>query len=112
MNKKILSILVFSIALLIISCNDETEEEYNTLPTSPVKVDLTQIPYPKLSDYHFFEGEMKNQIPSLNVLPYAPASVLFSDYAHKKRFVWMPIGVKATYNGDSKVLEYYNRIKW
>lgn len=105
MNKKILFILLSSISLLTISCNNETEEEYNSIPTSPVKVDLTQVPFPKLSDYHFFEGEMKNQIPSLNVLPYAPASSLFTDYAHKKRFVWLPIGLKATYNGDSKVLE-------
>jgi len=105
MNKKILSILLLCITLFIISCSDETEEEYNSIPKSPVKVDLTQVPYPKLSDYHFFESEMKNQIPSLNVLPYAPASALFSDYAHKKRFVWMPIGVKATFNGDSKVFE-------
>ena len=105
MNKKILTILLLNISLLLTSCNNETEEEYNAIPTSPVKVDLTQVPYPKLSDYHFFEGELKNQIPSLNVIPYEPASALFTDYAHKKRFVWMPIGVKATYNGDSKVLE-------
>jgi uncharacterized repeat protein (TIGR03806 family) len=70
-----------------------------------VTVDLTQVPYPKLSDYHFFIGDMKNQIPSLGVLPYLPSSVLFSDYAHKKRFVWMPAGSSATYNGDAKVLE-------
>ena len=105
MNKKILFILLSSISLLIISCNNETEEEYNSIPTSPVKVDLTQVPFPKLSDYHFFEGEMKNQIPSLNVLPYAPASSLFTDYAHKKRFVWMPSGTPATFNGDDQILE-------
>lgn len=70
-----------------------------------VNVDLTQVPYAKLSDYNFFIGDLKNQIPSLNVLPYAPASSLFSDYAHKKRFVWMPVGSKGTYNGDDKVLE-------
>ncbi|TDP59437.1 hypothetical protein [Flavobacterium dankookense] len=68
-------------------------------------VDLTQVPYPKLSDYKFFAGIMKNQIPSLNVLPLEPESTLFTDYAHKKRFVWMPPGTKATYNGDGKVLE-------
>jgi uncharacterized repeat protein (TIGR03806 family) len=68
-------------------------------------MDLTQVPYPKLSDYKFFAGEMKNQVPSLNVLPYAPASTLFTDYAHKKRFVWMPNGTKATYVADDKVLE-------
>lgn len=106
MRKKILNTLTFCILFLLFSCNnDDSKQDYVDIPTSPVKVDLTQVPYPKLSDYHFFEGEMKNQIPSLNVIPYAPASSLFTDYAHKKRFVWMPIGVKATYNGDSNVLE-------
>lgn len=90
--------------LIIISCSkSETEEEY--IPLSPVTVDLTKVPYPKLSDYKFFAGEMKNQVPSLNVLPYLPASTLFTDYAHKKRFVWMPNGTKATYVADDKVLE-------
>ncbi|MFN7014903.1 MAG: hypothetical protein ACK4ON_11605, partial [Bacteroidia bacterium] len=71
---------------------------------SPVVVDLTQVPYPKLSDYKFFEGEMKDLVPALNVIPYEPSSVLFSDYAHKKRFVWMPPGQKATFDGDAKIL--------
>lgn len=71
---------------------------------SPVIVDLTKVPFDKLSDYKFFEGEMKNQIPSKDVLPYQPASSLFSDYAHKKRFVWMPKGTKATFDGNGKIL--------
>ncbi len=74
----------------------------NALPVA--NVDLTQVPFPTLSSYHFFVGEMKNQIPSLNLIPFAPASSLFSDYARKKRFVWMPPGSKATFNGDDKVL--------
>lgn len=107
MQKKLLS-FIFLLSLLIVllsSCNGEDNNEYTPVPTSPVKVDLTQVPYQKLSDYHFFEGDMKNQIPSLNVIPFKPASSLFSDYAHKKRFIWMPIGLKATYNGDGNVLE-------
>ena len=94
-------IAVFISLFILISCSDK--EDYT--PISPVTVDLTQVPYPKLSDYKFFEGELKNLIPSLNVLPYEPASSLFSDYAHKKRFVWMPVGTKATYSADGKVLE-------
>lgn len=87
------------------SCNhDENEDEY--LPVSPVVLDVTQVPYPKLSDYKFFEGEIKNLEPAYKVLPYKPASELFTDYAHKKRFVWMPAGAKATYNGDDNVLEF------
>ncbi len=89
---------------VIISCTQSDDVEQYT-PISPVNVDLTQAPYPLLSQYNFFEGDMKDQIPALNVLPYKPSSSLFSDYAHKKRFVWMPIGLSATYNGDMNVLE-------
>jgi len=99
-------VLLLLISFSILSCSDK-DDEY-IIPTktkSPVKVDLATVPYPKLSDYHFFSGEMKNQTPSLNVLPFRPASALFTDYAHKKRFVWMPVGKKATYNGDGKILE-------
>lgn len=93
--------LALSIVILV-SCSDKGDDY---VPVSPVTVDLTQVPYPKLSDYKFFEGELKNQNPVLNVLPYEPSSSLFSDYAHKKRFVWMPQGSKAVYVADSKVLE-------
>ena len=98
-------ISVFVVVLsVVISCTqfDDTTEY---TPVSPVQVDLTLVPYPVLSDYHFFEGDMKDQIPALNVLPYKPASSLFSDYAHKKRFVWMPPGLSATYNSYSTTLE-------
>lgn len=97
----LLLIISFLSSAIFINCSDN--DEYT--PVSPVTVDLTQVPYPKLSDYKFFDGEMKNQIPSLNVLPYEPASSLFSDYAHKKRFVWMPSGTKAIYVADNKGLE-------
>jgi uncharacterized repeat protein (TIGR03806 family) len=94
-----ISVLFLSI---FIGCSNQDE---NYIPVSPVVVDLTQVPYPKLSDYHFFEGDIKLQIPSLNVLPYAPASSLFSDYAYKKRFVWMPQGTKANFIADNQILE-------
>ena len=95
--------IILIVSVGIACTNLDTEEEYKTV--SPVTVDLTLVPYPVLSDYHFFEGAMKDQIPALNVLPFKPASSLFTDYAHKKRFVWMPPGVSATYNSDSTTLE-------
>lgn len=101
-NKFLLTLVFFLLfTFLHTSCSNQ-DDEYTAV--SPVVVDLTQIPYPKLSDYKFFEGDIKLQNPSLNVIPYAPSSVLFSDYAHKKRFVWMPEGTSATYDGDNKVL--------
>jgi uncharacterized repeat protein (TIGR03806 family) len=104
--KKYFVLFVLSALLVTIpySCsNSDDAEQY--APVSPVVVDLSQVPYPKLSDYKFFTGDMKDQVPALGLLPFAPASVLFSDYAHKKRFVWMPSGLKATFNGNEKSLE-------
>jgi uncharacterized repeat protein (TIGR03806 family) len=73
---------------------------------SPVDVDLSTVPYEKLSQYKFFEGEMKNLKPSYKVLPYDLNSSLFTDYAHKKRFVWMPEGSQAAYSADTEVLDF------
>lgn len=102
----LLSLLSVLFIFIIYSCSGSGDDPYVAVaPTSPVTVDLTTVPYNKLSDYKFFEGDMKNQIPSLDVLPFEPASGLFTDYALKKRFVWMPKGKKATYNSDGTVLE-------
>jgi uncharacterized repeat protein (TIGR03806 family) len=99
----LLSITILLSAVIFYSCSDQ-DDEY--VPVSPVTVDLTLVPYPKLSDYKFFEGEMKDQIPSLNVIAYEPASSLFTDYASKKRFIWMPNGVAATYVADNKIMDF------
>ncbi len=90
-----------------VSCSDDDGDDGYIVPDpeSPVVVNLTQVPYPKLSDYKFFDGEMKALVPALGVLPYEPSSSLFTDYAHKKRFVWMPKDTKAEFNGDDKILE-------
>jgi uncharacterized repeat protein (TIGR03806 family) len=104
MIKKYAILSFFAITIsLYFSCADNDDQDYTDV--SPVVVDLSTVPYEKLSDYHFFSGELKNQIPSTDVIPYEPISSLFTDYAHKKRFVWIPKGAKATYNGDDKILE-------
>lgn len=100
----VLFVLSALLVTILYSCSNSDEAE-QYVPVSPVIVDLTQVPYPKLSDYKFFTGDMKDQVPAIGLLPFAPASVLFSDYAHKKRFVWMPSGLKATFNGNEKSLE-------
>ena len=57
-------------------------------------------PYLELSDYNFFEGNLADLKPVEGVLPYELITPLFSDYAHKSRFVWMPEGTSATYDTD------------
>lgn len=106
MKKYYLAAFAFALfAAIIVSCSDSDDEEY--VPVSPVVFDITQVPYAKLSDYHFFDGGAMNQLlPSLNVIPYEPASSLFTDYALKKRFIWMPPGTQATYDTDDKILNF------
>ena len=57
-------------------------------------------PYDKLSDYNLFDGDLADLNPSERVIPYDLNSPLFSDYAHKARFVWMPEGTSARYTED------------
>ncbi|MEZ4807751.1 MAG: hypothetical protein R2815_09845 [Flavobacteriales bacterium] len=83
-----------------------TPEPPGTGPTSPVVFDINAVPYAQLSTYNFFQGPMADQQPSYGVLPFEPISTLFTDYAKKKRFVWMPSGVKAQYAADGALLDF------
>lgn len=96
-------LIVFINVLVLLSCKKEPVVSNGGL--TGVKSNLNEVPYEKLSDYRFFIGDMKLQNPNAGVLPYSPASTLFTDYALKKRFVWMPSGSKATYTADNKILE-------
>jgi uncharacterized repeat protein (TIGR03806 family) len=58
-----------------------------------------------LSDYGFFKGTLKDQIPADGVVLYTLNSPLFSDYASKLRFVRLPEGQSVAYNPDS-VLQF------
>jgi parallel beta-helix repeat protein len=51
-----------------------------------------------LSSYRFFLGDGATQEPNEGVVPYDLATQLFSDYAHKRRFVYVPPGTSATYS--------------
>ncbi|MDO5510857.1 MAG: hypothetical protein Q4F57_09185 [Weeksellaceae bacterium] len=94
--------------LFIISCNDFEEpindDESNFV--SPVVFDINAVPYQNLSDYNFFSGNLKNQIPNPGVVPYELISPLFTDYAKKKRFLWMPQNVRASYAGDHNAINF------
>jgi uncharacterized repeat protein (TIGR03806 family) len=75
-------------------------------PTSPVVFDIDAVPYGTLSQYNFFSDDMQDQDPVYGVLPYDVISPLFSDYAKKKRFIWMPEGKQASYVADHEVLAF------
>jgi len=98
-----ISSLILGIALFY-SCKKENGN-FAPYVDMEVKMDLTQVPYDKLSEYNFFIGEMKNQNPAQRVVLYEPASSLFTDYALKKRFVWMPEGTISTYVADDEIID-------
>ncbi len=74
--------------------------------TSPVVFDPALVPYDSLSTYNFFDGSMKDHDPVYGVLPYETITPLFTDYAHKHRFLWMPDSVSAQYNGDENIFDF------
>jgi uncharacterized repeat protein (TIGR03806 family) len=66
-----------------------------------LKALLAEKPAPKLSDYHLFEAG--RPVPELT--PYSLNTPLFSDYAEKFRYLYLPPGAKAKYRADG-VLDF------
>ncbi|MEP2827766.1 SO2930 family diheme c-type cytochrome [Parvibaculum sp.] len=58
---------------------------------------LAAKPPAKLSAFGFF-ADAPRQVPAPGVLPFAPATPLFTDFAEKRRFVYVPKGESAAYN--------------
>lgn len=56
--------------------------------------------FKKLSEYGLFVGKMSELHPTEHLIPYDLNTPLFSDYAQKARFVWVPEGKKATVKED------------
>ena len=54
-----------------------------------------------LSAWGLFEGDGHTQVPAGGVVPYAPVSPLFSDYAAKHRFLRLPPGTTIAYDDES-----------
>jgi uncharacterized repeat protein (TIGR03806 family) len=111
MRHKIKFLLIhLCLSVFLINCSsDDTSplvDDDDPVEVSPVVYDLNAIPYPKLSDYNFFKSPMKDLQPVYGVLPFRPASQLFTDYASKSRFIWMPEGAKANYVAEDKIFDF------
>ncbi|MEQ8705094.1 MAG: SO2930 family diheme c-type cytochrome [Phaeodactylibacter sp.] len=98
--KRILTFCIFSLSLAVVLWQCRTAPA-----VGPVQFDPVAVPYPELSDYAFFKSLGKDgAVPNTGVLPYAPITSLFTDYAHKARYVWMPDSVQATVNTEGRVI--------
>ncbi|SEW45665.1 conserved hypothetical protein, HNE_0200 family [Chryseobacterium wanjuense] len=103
--RKIYLLFVFCF-LILFSCKSDEHIDSVETESPVVNFNIDAVPYSKLSTYAFFKGDLKNLDPVAKVIPYEPASSLFTDYALKKRFIWMPNDVKASYDADDKSLNF------
>ena len=78
----------------------------NIISISDINYDLEAFPFQTLSEYNFFQGNLKDLEPNFGVLPYTLNSTLFTDYAKKKRFVWLPNNEKANFVDDGNLLNF------
>lgn len=108
MTSKYKFILCLFISWFVLSCSSDNDGPIDEEPVevSPVVFDINAVPYQKLSDYNFFKSPMSDMEPVYGVLPFLPASQLFTDYAVKNRFIWMPGGQSASYVADSKSFDF------
>lgn len=66
-------------------------------------IDITKDAFTNLSEYNLFKGDIAKLTPNGKLLPYALITPLFSDYAEKARFVWVPDGKSATYSEEGSL---------
>lgn len=99
------------ISVFLFSCEKKQTESTQTEPIyseaeapeiETSKIDFSQLPFKNLSEYGFFKGKLRSLEPDNGVLLYQPASSLFTDYAHKSRFIWMPEGTAASIREDDE----------
>ncbi|HOP43867.1 MAG: hypothetical protein R2810_15795 [Flavobacteriales bacterium] len=107
-NYTLAGLVVLVVAM--VACQRDPDDVVDPTPGSgggdDVQVDPSSFPLDSLSSYGFFTGPLAQMLPKASVLPYDLIDPLFTDYAHKQRFVWMPEGSKATWVSDDALLDF------
>lgn len=84
---------------VIMGCSSRQAAEETILLEETVLPPSGRLPGKKtLSEYGFFVGELKNLQPADRVFFYELNSPLFSDYAFKKRFIYVPPGTAINFH--------------
>ncbi|WP_238750648.1 SO2930 family diheme c-type cytochrome [Neolewinella maritima] len=103
-------LIVLLLATALIACDtspDDADHRATTVPLAPAapeqwdrseEVSTHGLGEAWLSDYGFFTGRPADLQPAPGVIPYEVGAPLFSDYAGKARFVYLPEGTRATYH--------------
>lgn len=96
-NFKISGLLVLSLAMLGAVEPAVRNAGKSTQPCLPSGRTRESGIKSKLSEYAFFEGELSDLRPSTQVFAYEVNAPLFSDYAEKARFIYLPEGQSMEY---------------
>jgi uncharacterized repeat protein (TIGR03806 family) len=88
---KIVSLIAMPLAVMLytVGCNSKPGK---------IALDVTKAPFKTLSEYNFFVGALNELKPNERLLPYDLNSSLFTDYAFKARFVFIPEGKSTEYD--------------
>ena len=101
--KSKLTLLLFGL-FVFIACQQKKKNETTSSPEQSIIVNsfenTAQAKYglTKLSDYNFFRGQLNKLEPNDNVIPYEINAPLFTDYASKKRFIYLPKGRQMSFH--------------
>lgn len=95
--------VIFAICLQTSCSKDNLLDMLDEQPTFDIS--LAPDAYPNLSDYGFFKGNLADMSPIGSLIPYDLNTPLFSDYAQKARFIYVPPGTSANYTEDG-VLDF------
>lgn len=105
---KYINTLVISLTLLLLSAcggSDSSKPDAST-PTEGVNWEkILKADAEKLSEYNLFSSNDPSKTNSDRALPYDLPVMLFTDYASKYRFVFIPEGKTATFNAN-EALEF------
>lgn len=102
LQRTLFILIIFPISILLSSCSTNVEnDDGRDIPNIPVE----PIPHQQLSDYGLFKGELNALNPAEGVLPYTLNTQLFTDYAEKQRFIYVPADVSIDVSSEN-VLDY------
>ena len=90
MKKVLLSFTLICLVLFYMMACFQTKKD-------TVLLDVSKDAPEMLSAFNFFKGELKKLQPNKDVFPYDLNSTLFTDYAFKARFFYVPTGGKVAY---------------
>lgn len=88
------------IFLIMLACSQQKPADIIVLEEQPDTLLTANMGKQRLSDYGFFQSPIKKLKPTEQVFPYELNSPLFSDYAFKKRFIFLPKGKAIGFNPD------------